>query len=182
MRRYAPGALLLSAFLLICLLVPSATAAGITLTAGQKDYYFLTGQSVQIPLAVTSSFPRGMPGTVRFSTDAELQKAGVMMISTENRVFAYTIPAGQSFLNLTMAQSPVSRDYKVHVSFYYADPSPVNASLPEFYIYIVADPGLMKNSPESLESTSLPESGEIPVDQFGQCCPAGGWRPGADGI
>jgi hypothetical protein len=62
-----------------------------------------------------------------------------------------------------MAPSPVSRDYRVHVSYYYSDPSPVNVSLPEFSIYIVADPGLINNSPESLESTSLPESGQIPV-------------------
>jgi len=158
MRWQAPCALLL-----LCLMFPPALAADITFTAGQQDYYFLTGQPVEIPLAVTSSYLDQMPGTVRFSTDAQLQKTGVVMISTQNRVFAHTVPAGKSFLNLTMAPSQVSRDYKVHVSFYYTTPSTINASLPEFLIHIVADPGLMQNSPASLASTSRPESGEIPA-------------------
>jgi hypothetical protein len=158
MKWQAPCALLL-----LCLLVQAVLAGDITFTAGQQDYYFLTGQPVEIPLAVTSSYPYEMPGTVRFSTDTQLQKTGVVMISTQNRVFSHTIAAGRSFLNLTMAPSPVSRDYKVHVSFYHATPSPFNASLPEFFVHIVADPGLMKNSMVSLESTSRPESGEIPA-------------------
>jgi hypothetical protein len=199
MSRNATGALLLSGFLLACLLVPPATGAGITLAAGQQDYYFLTGQPVVIPLAVTSSFPGAIPGTVRFSTDEQLQKTGQILISTENRVFNATIPAGLSFLNLTMDSSTVPRDYKVHVSFYYTAPSPVNASLPEFYLYIVADPVLEKNSPASLESTSLPESGEIPTssasvvqqdaavqeqmgsDSIGQQSPSGGRQPPGNG-
>ncbi|MFA4825598.1 MAG: hypothetical protein WC593_10635 [Methanoregula sp.] len=152
----------LFAFLLLCLIVPTALAADITFTAGQQDYYFLTGQPVEIPLAVTSSYPDEMPGTVRFSTDMQLQKTGVVMISTQNRVFTQTIPTGQSFLNLTMAPSQVSRDYKVHVSFYHVAPFPVNTSLPEFFVHIVSDSGLMKNSTVFLESTSRPESGEIP--------------------
>jgi hypothetical protein len=154
----APGLLLLACLLL----VTAATAAEITLTTGQQDYYFLTGQPIGIPLAVTSTFPDGMPGTLLFSTDAQLQKTGTVMISTENRVFARTVPAGASFLNLTMSPSKVSRDYKVHVSYYYADPSPVNASLPEFYLHIVTDPGLVKDTAAPLVSTSRPETGEIP--------------------
>ncbi|MDP3564633.1 MAG: hypothetical protein Q8R70_09105 [Methanoregula sp.] len=157
MRWLAPCTLLL-----LCLVFPAVPAADITLAAGQQDYYFLTGQPVEIPLAVTSGYPDHMPATIRFSTDAQLQKTGVVMISTQNRVFTQTVPGGQSFLNLTMASSQVSRDYKVHVSLYYRAPSPVNTSLPEFFIHIVTDPGLMKNSPVPLASTSQPESGEIP--------------------
>ncbi|MFA6225992.1 MAG: hypothetical protein WC620_07435 [Methanoregula sp.] len=119
---------------------------------------------MEIPLAVTSSYPDEMPGTIRFSTDAQLQKTGVVMISTQNRVFPQAVPAGRSFLNLTMAPTQVSRNYKVHISFYYAAPSPVNASLPEFFIHIVTDPGLMKYSAIPQESTSRPESGEIPAN------------------
>jgi len=148
--------------LLLCIAAPGAVAADITVSAGQQDYYFLTGQPVEIPLTVTSSFPDDVQGTVRFSTDTQLQKTGTVMISTQNRVFSRTVPAGRSFLNLTMAASQVSQNYKVHISFYYATPSPVNASLPEFFVHIVTDPGLVKNSPVLLESTSLPESGQIP--------------------
>jgi hypothetical protein len=147
---------------MLSLLVPTALAADITLTAGQQDYYFLTGQPVEIPLAVTSSYLDEIPGIIRFSTDAHLQKTGMVMISTQNRVFPQTIPAGWSFLNISLAPSLVSRDYKVHVSFYHTAPSPVNTSLPEFLIHIVADPGLVKNSPVPLASTSQPERGEIP--------------------
>ncbi|MDO9324675.1 MAG: hypothetical protein Q7T80_06920 [Methanoregula sp.] len=150
--------------LLLCLLIPSALAADITFTAGQQDYYFLAGQPVEIPLSVTSTYPGDMPGTVRFSTDSQLQKTGVVMISTQNRVFTRTIPAGGSFLNLTMAPSQVSREYKVHISFYYTAPSPVNATIPEFFIHIVTDPGLVKYAAVPQESTSQPERGEIPTN------------------
>ena len=148
--------------LLLCVLTSGAMAGDITVSAGQQDYYFLTGQPIEIPLTVTSSFPDDVQGTVRFSTDALLQKTGTIMISTQNRVFSRNIPAGRSFLNLTMPPSQVSRNYKVHISFYHTTPSPVNASLPEFFVHIVADPGLIQNSPLLLESTSRPESGQIP--------------------
>jgi hypothetical protein len=150
--------------LLLALILPGVTAATITLTAGQQDYYFPAGQRVEIPISVMSTFPGEVPGTVRFSTDTQLQKTGTVMISTENRVFTHAVPAGRSFLNLTLSPSPVSRDYKVHVSFYYSNPLPVNASLPEFYIHIVADPGLVKNIPAPLTATSVPETGEIPSE------------------
>ncbi len=153
----------LFAVILLCLIIPASVAADITFTAGEQDYYFLTGQNIEIPLTVSSSYPDETVGTVRFSTDAQLQKTGVEMISTQNRVFSQTVPAGRSFLNLTIAPSQVSREYKVHFSFYHATPSPINVSLPEFFIHIVADPGLMKNFPAPLESTSRPESGEIPA-------------------
>ena len=152
------------ALMVLALILPGATAAAITLTAGQQDYYFPAGQRVEIPLSVMSTFPDEVPGTVRFSTDVQLQKTGTVMISTENRVFSHTVPAGRSFLNLTLSPSQVSRDYKVHVSYYYTNPSPVNASLPEFYLHIVTNPGLMKNIPAPLTGTSVPETGDIPAE------------------
>ncbi len=148
--------------LLLCLLIPLVMAGDISLAADQQDYYFLTGQPVEIPLVVTSTFSGETPGTVRFSTDARLQKTGVVMISTQNRILSQKVPAGRSFLNLTLAPSQVSRDYKVHVSFYYT--APVNASLPEFYIHIVTNPGLLKDSAVPLVSTSRPETGGIPTN------------------
>ncbi|MDD4138260.1 MAG: hypothetical protein PHT99_10290 [Methanoregula sp.] len=153
----------LGVIVLLCLIFPSSTAANITLTTGQQDYYFLTNQPVEISIRVASTFAGEMPGTVRFSTDAQLQKTGTVMISTTNRVFAYTLTAGDSFLNLSLPSSGVSRDYKAHVSFYYTDPSPVNVSLPEFYIHIVGDPGLVKNIPAPLTSSGRPETGVIPA-------------------
>ncbi|MFA5269840.1 MAG: hypothetical protein WC379_17885 [Methanoregula sp.] len=152
------------ALLLLALILPGAMAATITLTTGQTDYFFPAGQRVEIPVSVMSTFPDDVPGTVRFSTDTQLQKTGTVMISTENRVFTHAAPAGRSFLNLTLSPSPVSRDYKVHVSYYYTSPSPVNASLPEFYLHIVTDPGLVKNIPAPLTGTSVPETGKIPSE------------------
>ena len=37
------------------------------------------------------------------------------------------------------------------------------SSLPEFYVHIVTDPGLVKNSPAPLTGSGLPETGEIPA-------------------
>jgi hypothetical protein len=150
--------------LVLSLVPPGATAAGITLTAGQQDFYFLTGQRAEIPLMVTSTFTDEKPGTVRFSTDTQLEKTGTVMISTENRIFSHTVPAGRSFLNLTLSPSQVTRDSRVHVSYYYSNPAPVNVSLPEFYIHIVSEPGLVKNMPAPLTGTSRPETGTIPAE------------------
>lgn len=149
--------------LLIVLLIPGVAASDITLTADRQDYYFRTGTPVEIPLAVESSFPAEMPGTVRFSTDAHLQKTGVVMITTENRVFSKAVPAGSSFLNLTIPSSPVPRDYKVHISYYYSAPAPVNVSVPELLVHIVADPGSAGDPASPVSSTSRLESGTIPT-------------------
>jgi len=148
--------------LLLCFLLPAVPAAEITLTSGQQDYYFPTNATGEIPLAVENGFSEEVPGTVLFSTNARLQKTGVVLINTQNRVFPQTVPAGHSFLNLTMTPSTVPREYSVHVSYYYTLPAPVNVSMPELRVHIVADPGSAGNIPSPVSSTSRPETGTIP--------------------
>ncbi|MFA4860509.1 hypothetical protein [Methanoregula sp.] len=148
--------------LLLCFLLPAVTAAEITLISGQQDYWFPTNATMEIPLAVENGFLEEVPGTVLFSTDARLQKTGVVMINTQNRVFPHTLPVGRSFLNLTMTPSPTPREYKVHISYYYTLPAPVNVSVPELRVHIVADPCCAGNIPSPVSSTSRPETGTIP--------------------
>ncbi len=60
--------------LILCLLVAPSLAADITITSAQKEYYFLTGQPVDIPLTATSSYPDTITGTLQFSIDEQAPK------------------------------------------------------------------------------------------------------------
>ncbi len=147
---------------ILCLLATPVVAANITITAGQQEYYFLTGQPVVLPLTTTSSYSQEINGTLLFSTDEQLQKTGTILVKTENRVTEQVIPPGTAFLNLSMAGSNVSRGFKVHISYYYRDPASIHISLPEIIVRIVTTPGQVQNIPSSLTSISGPGGSGAP--------------------
>lgn len=145
------------------LFVTPALAADITITAAQQEYFFLAGQPLTIPLNITSTFPQDIKGTLQFSTDEQLQKPGAIMIQTENRVSSQIIPPGTSVLNPSAGTTSTPLDYKVHISFYYAGPGPVQVTLPEIIIHIVANPDQIISIPSLVTGTSAPGSGNVPT-------------------
>lgn len=148
--------------LLLAFVVPAVHGAGLALESPWQEYYFPAGSTVEIPLTAENTFPGELEGTLSFATDTQLQKPGTIMISTQDRVSARTIPPGRSFLNLTIPSSAVPREYKVRVSFYYKTPGSVNVTLPGILVHIVSGPGVPANVPGPVTSTSRPESGTIP--------------------
>jgi hypothetical protein len=164
MRRDVP---ILCLIALIAALVLPATVAGATggirFTAGQKEYYFVVGSPAVIPLAATSSYPQEMPGTIQLSTDEQLQQPGMVMVSTQNRVFPYTVEPGDSYVNLSAGTSDRPTDYKVHLTFDYTDSSPKEVTLPEIIIHFVADPAQAQNSASPVSSSTGAGTGSVPT-------------------
>lgn len=145
------------------LFVPPALAAGITLSVDRQEYYFPAGEPAEIPVLAESTFLHGVNGTLQFSTDQQLQKAGTILISTRNRVSQITIMPGLSFMNLSAGTASVPTDYRVHVSFDYTDTSPVNVSLPEIIVHTGTSPPGPDIVKSPVISTSGPGSLDIPV-------------------
>jgi hypothetical protein len=154
---------LLPALLLAGILIPPVLAAGINLSVAQQEYFFTTGEPADIPVLADSTFPYGMNGTLQFSTDQQLQKAGTILISTRNRVSRITILPGRSFLNLSTGTASSPTDYRVHISFDYIDPAPVNVSLPEIIVHIGTSPSGTGTVQSPVISTSGPGSPDVPV-------------------
>jgi hypothetical protein len=150
-------------FLVLCLLVSPVLAADITITAAQKEYYFLTGQPVTIPLTTASSYPGTITGTLQLSIDEQLQKAGTVMVRTENRVSARDIPPGTSSLNNPIGTYGAPKGLRVHVTFDYRDPAMVHVVLPEIIIHVVAAPEQVRNAESPVKSTSGPGTGNVPT-------------------
>ncbi|MCK7507989.1 MAG: hypothetical protein MZV70_30650 [Desulfobacterales bacterium] len=139
-------------------------AADITLTAGQQDYYFLTGQPVEIPLAVASTKLGEIPVNGPPSTDAHLQK-GRHGDDQHPRNQVFPTPSRGPVLPESQPRHRrgVLRDYKVHVSFYQT------ALIAGQYQPAVKVPhprcrrsGLAEKFPLPLASTGQPSRGEIP--------------------
>lgn len=126
-------------FLLIAtgLFFPFAAAAGITITANQADYYFTPGETVNISLAISSTYSDAVDGKFQVVTTGQLQKTGTVMLSTKNRVFDRTIPAGDSLLTVGAGTSTVPETIRIQVAFQYMDASPVKVTLPEIRVHFV---------------------------------------------
>ena len=127
----------LFALLALCLLVPAALAAGITITADQKDYYFTLGEPANIPLTVSNTYGHAIDGTLQFTTTEQMQNSNSVLLSTKNRVDTQTFEPGNSILKLSIETSKVPRTIQGQVAYYYSDPSPTTVSIPGITIHFV---------------------------------------------
>jgi hypothetical protein len=148
---------------LLCLVVPAISGATITITADRHDYYFSPGEPAEIPLTATSDYAADIPGTVQVSIARQLQKPGVVMISTSNRVYPFTVQPGRSFLNITQGASADTQDLRVNISFYYADPAQKAVFLPEIILHFGAGTGPAGTLPAPLTGSGGAFSGDVPL-------------------
>lgn len=142
MKAYRAGIILL---IFAALLVPATLAAGITITSDRTDYYFGLSETADITLPVTNTYSHDVDGTLQFTTVEQLQNTGTVMTSTKNRVYTTTIPAGNSYLNISAGTSDVPKSVKIQVAFQYTDSSPVQVNLPEIIVHFVQDPSQSSN-------------------------------------
>jgi hypothetical protein len=147
---------------LLCLIIPALSGATITITADRHDYYLPVGEPAEIPLTVTSDYATDIPGTVQVSVARQLQKPGVVMISTSNRVSPFTVHPGRSFLNITQGVSAEPESFRVNVSFYYADPETKAVFLPEIILHFGAGTDQAGNIPEPMTGAGSAFSGDVP--------------------
>jgi hypothetical protein len=127
--------------LVSALMVPPALAAGnVKLDTDQQEYYFVVGSSADIPITVTSTYSDILQGTIRLSTEEQLQQPGLSMISTQNRVYPCEVKPGTDIKVISVGTSATPRIYRLHITYYYDSPSPVEATLPEILVHFVSDP------------------------------------------
>lgn len=128
-------------FLLLCalLMVPAALGAGITITSDKTNYYFALGDTAAIALPVTSTYDNDVEGTLQFTTVEQLQNTGSTLMSTKNRVYTTTIPAGSSYINISAGTSNVPESIQIQVAFQYTDPSAIQVTLPPITVHFVQD-------------------------------------------
>jgi hypothetical protein len=137
MKVYRAGIILI---LFIALLVPATLAAGITISSDQTDYYFGLNENADISLPVSNTYSDAVDGTLKFTTTEQLQNSGTVMTSTKNRVYTTTLPAGNSFLNISAGTSGVPKSVKIQVAFQYTDPSSTEVTLPEIIVHFMQNP------------------------------------------
>jgi len=146
----------LFALLALCLLVPAAFAAGITITAEQKDYYFALGEPADIPLTISNTYTHAIDGTIQFTTIEQMQNANSVLMSTKNRVDTRTFEPGNSVMEVGAETSKVPRIIRGQIVYYYSDPSPVTVSLPEITIHFVDTKPSSGAAQSPVSSTSSP--------------------------
>jgi len=138
MKAWHAGLVLL---LFVAMLVPAASASGITITSDKTDYYFALGDTAAISLPVSNTYDHDIDGTLQFTTVEQLQNTGSSLTSTKNRVYTTTIPSGNTHIS-TSAPGPSKH------SGVYPDPgrlpvfrsSATQVTLPAITVHFVQDP------------------------------------------
>jgi len=143
MKAWHAGLVLL---LFVAMLVPAASASGITITSDKTDYYFALGDTAAISLPVSNTYDHDIDGTLQFTTVEQLQNTGSSLTSTKNRVYTTTIPSGNSHLNISAGTSTKPESIQIQVAFQYSDPSATQVTLPAITVHFVQDPSQYSQS------------------------------------
>jgi hypothetical protein len=142
------------------LLLPSALAAGITITANQTDYYFAAGQNAALSLPVSSTYSGAINATIRVTTVEQLQNAGTVLNITRNNVWPLLVPAGNLYLNFSAGTSTKPESVMVRVACQYTDGAPVLVTLPDISVHFVQNlslyAGLLGSPVASSSGAGLP--------------------------
>ncbi len=160
MQRNFP--LLLLLVLGLAAIIPVASAAAITFSSGSSDYYFGLGEPAEIPVTVTSTYDHDVDGTIQFAIAQQLQNTGMVMTSTQNRVYSQTISPGTANFTLNGGSSDVEKSVRVQLTYDYTDGSPVTVTLPEIVIHFVKNPPQSSGPQSPVKSTSAAGTGNVP--------------------
>lgn len=141
-------------FLLLAaaLLVHGSSAADLALTAGQKDYYFVLGDTAQIPIVLSNTYDHAIPGMMRVTTTESRQGLGLSMSSSYSQSQSYTAPQGDSTVTIDGGTSNAEKSVVYSISFDYNDPAPQSQVLEDITVHFVADPSKAKNTKQQVMS------------------------------
>ena len=144
-------------FLLLAaaLLVYSTSAAGLTLSAGQKDYYFVVGDTAQIPILVSNTYDHAIPGMMRVTTTESSSGPGLSMSSSYSQSQSYTAPQGETTITVDGGTSNNEKSVVYSISFDYNDPTPQSQVLEDITVHFVADPTGAKNTKQQVVSQGV---------------------------
>jgi len=138
--------------LAVALLVYGTSAAGLTLSAGQKDYYFVVGNTAQIPILVSNTNDHAIPGMMRVTTTESSSGLGLSMSSSYSQSQSYAAPQGDSTVTVDGGTSNAEKSVVYSISFDYSDPSPQSQVLEDITVHFVADPSKAKNTKQQVVS------------------------------
>lgn len=145
-------------FLLLFLMIPVSTAAEITFTATQKDYYVLAGEEARIVLGVANGYGRDIPGTL-----SEYQTAGTTMTNTQSTDIRYssskkvTIFQDMKQLTLSPLKSTEPADISIRVVFRYQEEDSRSATLEGIQVHFVNAPEEKQDQPFQQRSVDAPD-------------------------
>ncbi len=140
--------------LLVAVTAGAATAAEITLTTGQKDYYFLLGDPGLVPVEVTNTYDRDIPGMLESTVSESTTGMGLSLSSSSSNARSYTARKGSSVVTIDAGSSDVEKTVRIAFSFEYSDPDPKRQALEDIAIHFVKDASQVRNTPERVVSRS----------------------------
>lgn len=141
-------------FLLAAVLVTVVSAADITLSTDQMDYYFVLGQTAEIPVAISNSYGHAVTGMLQSTTTESSTQYGVQMSSTNSRSQDYTAVEGDSVLTVSAGTADSEKTLKIQLSFAYTDSTPLTATLGEITVHFVKDSSQVQKTKEQVTSTT----------------------------
>src|SRR5512137_352332 len=103
--------------LALALLISWSSASDLKMSTGQKDYYFLVGETAQIPLNISNTYDHDLPGIIRVTTTESTQGPGLSMASSSSQSQSYTVPTGDSVLTIDGGTSTVEKSQAFSISF-----------------------------------------------------------------
>lgn len=145
----------LAAILLLALvLVTAASAADITLSTDQKDYYFVLGETAEIPVTISNTYGHAVAGMLRSSTTESSMQMGILMSSSDSRSQDYPVQDGTSVLTVSAGTSDTEKTLKIQLSFDYTETTALSASLGEITVHFVKDQSQVQNTKQQVTSTT----------------------------
>jgi len=157
MKRFVMVLLLLAA-LLVC----ASSGADLTLSTGQKDYYFVVGADAQIPVTVSNTYDHPLQGTLRSTTTESTQGPGLSMSSSYSQSQLYMAPKGDSTVTVDGGTSDAEKTLTFTFSFDYTDTTPQSQVLEDITLHFVKDQSQVKNTQQQVVSQSgTPDQGGV---------------------
>ncbi|MEN6610201.1 MAG: hypothetical protein ABFC24_05110 [Methanoregulaceae archaeon] len=141
-------------FLLALLLVAAASAAEITLSTDQKDYYFVLGETAEIPVTISNTYGHAVAGMLRSSTTESSMQMGILMSSSNSRSQDYTAQEGNSVLTVSAGTSDTEKTLQIQLAFDYTETTPLSASLGEITVHFVTDQSQVQTTKQQVTSTT----------------------------
>ncbi len=151
----------LSIFLFTLLLFAfPALADEIVLTVNQSDYYFLVGEDAFVPLYIENTHDSPISGLFTYSLTQEINQQGMHYQSSNTQSKSYTVPKGESGLNIGFGRSDQPSTLKVSMSFSYNGAGKEMVSeLGTINIHFVADQS-QKNNKENQQQSNQQQAAE----------------------
>jgi hypothetical protein len=140
--------------LLFFLIISPCCAGQVTLLAGQKEYYFLTGEDAALPLILNNTYDHDITGVLRFSSAAE-SPGGNATKTVQEKTF--TLFTGQRSYLLPVGRSATPRVLHCDIVFVYLENGGRRASLEDILVHYVKTPSEIRVNQNPQESTDSPD-------------------------